>query len=81
MTSIDQKISTRLAQLSFQRDGAAMTDDFDAIVGDIDDELDLTLYADAAELSEEVTVQILAAIKKGLQLKSQFHLAFKFLKR
>ena len=51
-----------------------MTDDFDAIVGDIDDELDLTLYADAAELSEEVTVQILAAIEKGLKLKSQFHL-------
>ena len=41
----------RSAQLSFQKDGAAMTDDFDAIVGDIDDELDLTLYADAAELS------------------------------
>ncbi len=51
-----------------------MTDDFDAIVGDIDDELDLTLYSDAAELSEEVTVQILAAIEKGLKLKSQFHL-------
>lgn len=54
--------------------GTAMSDDFDAIVGDIDDELDLTLYADAAELAEEVTVQILAAIEKGLKLKSQFHL-------
>ena len=54
--------------------GAEVSDDFDAIVGDIDDELDLTLYADAAELSEEVTVQILAAIEKGLKLKSQFHL-------
>jgi 6-phosphogluconolactonase len=51
-----------------------MSDDFDAIVGDIDDELDLTLYADATELAEEVTVQILAAIEKGLKLKSQFHL-------
>ena len=51
-----------------------MSDDFDAIVGDIDDELDLTLYSDAAELAEEVTVQILAAIEKGLKLKSQFHL-------
>jgi 6-phosphogluconolactonase len=51
-----------------------MSDDFDAIVGNFDDELDLTLYADAAELSEEVTVQILAAIEKGLKLKSQFHL-------
>lgn len=51
-----------------------MSDDFDAIVGNFDDELDLTLYADSAELSEEVTVQILAAIEKGLKLKSQFHL-------
>ena len=51
-----------------------MSDDFDSIMGDIDDELDLTLYADAAELAEEVTVQILAAIEKGLKLKSQFHL-------
>lgn len=52
----------------------SMSDDFDSIMGDIDDELDLTLYADAAELAEEVTVQILAAIEKGLKLKSQFHL-------
>jgi len=51
-----------------------MSDNFDELIGDIDDELDLTLYADAAELSEEVTVQILAAIEKGLKLKSQFHL-------
>lgn len=51
-----------------------MSDDFDSIMGDIDDELDLTLYADAAELAEELTVQILAAIEKGLKLKSQFHL-------
>ncbi len=51
-----------------------MSDDFDSLMGDIDDELDLTLYADAAELAEEVTVQILAAIEKGLKLKSQFHL-------
>jgi len=42
--------------------------------GDFGDQLDLTLYADAAELSEEVTVQILAEIEKGLKLKSQFHL-------
>jgi Mg2+/Co2+ transporter CorC len=45
-----------------------MSDDFDSIVGDIDDELDLTLYADAKELSEEVTVQILASIERGLKL-------------
>lgn len=51
-----------------------MSDEFDEIVGDIDDELDLTLYADTAELAEEVTAQILAAIEKGLKLKSEFHL-------
>jgi 6-phosphogluconolactonase len=51
-----------------------MSDEFDAIFGNFDDELDLTLYADSAELCEEVTVQILAAVEKGLKLKSQFHL-------
>ena len=51
-----------------------MSDEFDDLVGDLNDELDLTLYADSAELSEEVTVQILAAIEKGLKLKNQFHL-------
>jgi 6-phosphogluconolactonase len=51
-----------------------MSDDFESIVGDIDDELDLTLYADAKELSEEVTVQILASIERGLKLKNQYHL-------
>ena len=51
-----------------------MTDDFDSILGEFDDELDLTLYADAAELAEEVMVQILAAVEKGLKVKSQFHL-------
>jgi 6-phosphogluconolactonase len=51
-----------------------MSDEFDEIVGDIDDELDLTLYADATELTEEVTVQVLAAIEKGLKLKNSFHL-------
>ena len=51
-----------------------MSDNFEELIGDIGDELDLTLYADAAELAEEVSVQILAAIEKGLKLKSQFHL-------
>lgn len=51
-----------------------MSDEFDELVGDIDDELDLTLYADSVELAEEVTVQILAAIEKGLKLKNSFHL-------
>jgi 6-phosphogluconolactonase len=52
-----------------------MTEDFDELFEDIADELDLTLYADAAELAEEVTVQILAAIEKGLKVSRQFHLA------
>jgi 6-phosphogluconolactonase len=51
-----------------------MADEFDEIIGDIDDELDLTLYADATELADEVTAQILASIEKGLKLKSAFHL-------
>jgi 6-phosphogluconolactonase len=52
----------------------SQSDDFDQIIEGMDDELDLTLYADAAELSEEVTVQILAAIEKGLKLRKEFHL-------
>lgn len=51
-----------------------MSEELEALVGDFDDELDLTLYSDAAELSEEVTVQTLAAVEKGLKLKNQFHL-------
>jgi 6-phosphogluconolactonase len=51
-----------------------MADEFDEIIGDIDDELDLTLYADATELADEVTAQILASVEKGLKLKSVFHL-------
>ena len=51
-----------------------MSDDFDSMIGDIDGELDLTLYADATELAQEVTVQILAAIEKGLKVKNRFHL-------
>lgn len=51
-----------------------MSEDFEAFVSDFEDELDLTLYSDAAELSEEVTVQILAAVEKGLKIKNQFHL-------
>ena len=51
-----------------------MSDDFESIIGEFEDDLDLTLYADATELSQEVTAQILAAIEKGLKVKSQFHL-------
>ena len=51
-----------------------MSDDFDDLIGDIEGELDLTLYADAPELVTEVTSQILAAIERGLKVQSQFHL-------
>lgn len=51
-----------------------MSDDFDSLVEGLDDELDLTLYADAAELAEEVTVQILAAVEKALKVQPEFHL-------
>ena len=51
-----------------------MSDDFDDLIGDIEGELDLTLYADAPELVTEVTSQILAAIERGLKVKNQFNL-------
>jgi 6-phosphogluconolactonase len=51
-----------------------VSNEFEEIVGDFDDELDLTLYADAGELAEEIVVSALAAIEKGLKLKNTFHL-------
>ena len=51
-----------------------MSDDFDDLIGDIEGELDLTLYADAPELVYEVTSQILAAIERGLKVHNEFHL-------
>jgi 6-phosphogluconolactonase len=51
-----------------------MSDDFDAIVGEIEDELDLTLYADAQELAEEVVAGVLLEIEKGLAEHGVFHL-------
>lgn len=51
-----------------------MSDEFDEIVGDIDGELDLTLYADIDELAEEVSAQILLAIENGLLAQGEFHL-------
>ena len=51
-----------------------MNDEFDEIVGDIEDELDLTLYADVQELAEEVTSQILLAIESGLLAQGEFNL-------
>ena len=50
-----------------------MSDEFDEIVGEIDDQLDLTLYADANELAEEVTSQIRLAIENGLLARGEFH--------
>ena len=49
-------------------------EDFDSLIGDIEGELDLTLYADGAELASEVTAQAITAIEKGLKEQSQFHL-------
>ena len=49
-----------------------MSDEFDEIVGDIDGELDLTLYADIDELAEEVSAQILLAIENGLLAQGEF---------
>lgn len=51
-----------------------MSDEFDEIVGEIDGELDLTLYADSDELADEVTAQILIAIENGLLAQDVFHL-------
>ena len=51
-----------------------MSDEFDEIVADIEDELDLTLYADIDELADEVTAQILLTIEAGLLAKGEFHL-------
>lgn len=51
-----------------------MSDEFDELIGDIEGELDLTLYADAPELVQEVTNQIISSIERGLKVKSQFHL-------
>lgn len=63
----------RLRNLS--RSGVvAMSDEFDELVGDIEDQLDLTLYTDSAELVEEVTAQTLLAIENGILVKGEFHL-------
>lgn len=51
-----------------------MSDEFDELVGEIDDSLDLTIYVDAAELIEEVTAQTILAIEEGLLERGEFHL-------
>ena len=42
---------------------------------DLEDDLDLTLYADSIELVNEVVAQILLTIKEGLDGNNVFHLA------
>jgi 6-phosphogluconolactonase len=54
--------------------GVNISDEFDEIVGDIEDELDLTLYSDIDELSDEVSAQVLLAIENGLLARGVFHL-------
>ena len=49
--------------------------DFEGEFGEIDDQLDLTLYADAAELTSEVTAQILQSVEEGLTESGRFDLA------
>lgn len=51
-----------------------MADEFDEIK-DFDDDLDLTLYADSAELSTEVLAQLIEVIEVGLRVNGVFHLA------
>ena len=51
-----------------------MADEFDEIE-DFEDDLDLTLYADQAELLREVTSQLIEVIETGLRINGVFHLA------
>ena len=51
-----------------------MSDEFDEIE-DFDDDLDLTLYADSAELLSEVLNQLIEVIEIGLRVNGLFHLA------
>jgi 6-phosphogluconolactonase len=54
--------------------GVIMSDEFDEIVAEIEDQLDLTLYTDGDELADEVKSQILLEIEAGLLAQSEFHL-------
>ena len=49
--------------------------DFEDEFGELDDQLDLTLYADAAELTAEVLAQLLQCIEEGLSETGRFDLA------
>ena len=49
--------------------------DFDGEFGDLEDDLDLTLYADQGELITEVVAQTLQSINEGLFDKNRYDLA------
>jgi 6-phosphogluconolactonase len=51
-----------------------MSDELESI-DDFEDDLDLTLYADQAELLREVSSQIIEVIETGLRINGVFHLA------
>ena len=51
-----------------------MSDELESI-DDFEDDLDLTLYADQAELLQEVTTQLIEVIETGLRINGVFHLA------
>ena len=51
-----------------------MADELDEI-DDFDDDLDLTLYADPAELLAQVLIQLDEVIEIGLRVNGIFHLA------
>jgi len=51
-----------------------MSDELESL-DDFDDDLDLTLYADQAELLQEVTTQLIEVIETGLRVNGIFHLA------
>ena len=51
-----------------------MADDLESL-DDFDDDLDLTLYADQAELLQEVATQLIEVIETGLRVNGIFHLA------
>lgn len=51
-----------------------MADEIDEIE-DFDDDLDLTLYTDSAELLSEVLTQLIEVVEIGLRVNGDFHLA------
>ena len=51
-----------------------MSDELESI-DDFEDDLDLTLYADQAELLREVSSQLIEVIETGLRINGVFHLA------